>query len=158
NPERKELKEKVVRAQALEEQAEYDKALALLKEVIDSGKLDDPELVKRYEALKKAWEPKGEKHAAAREYIYKVWPALEVSKLRAALPEAREALRTCKPAGDAMTPRKFLFATVGHVARLKEALGGLDTEGNDDDRAAAKNIADLTEELNKLVREVSDVL
>lgn len=158
DPKRKEAKEKVARAQLMEEEANYDKALELLKEAIDSKQLNDPELQKRYDNLKKAWEPKGEKHAAARAYIYQVWPALEVSKLRGALPDVRKALETCKEVGDTMAPRKFLFATIGHVAKLKETLGGLDPEGNDDDRDTAKTIADLTEDLNKLARDVSDFL
>jgi hypothetical protein len=158
DPKRKDAKEKLARAQLLEDEANYDQALGLYKEVIDSKLFDDAELSKRYESLKKSWEPKNDKHAAAREFIVKTWPTLELSKLAGSMKEVREALETCKANDDALTPRKFLFVTVGLVGKLKEQLATLDPDNNEDDRNVAKRIDELTDDLNRLVREVSDSL
>jgi hypothetical protein len=156
DPKRKELQGKVSQAQVLEGEAEFGKALELYEQVLASG-LDDADLRKHYEKLKKDWEVKGDKHKQAREFIYETFPGLDPLKLAEHLDEARQAFETCKAAGDTLSPLKLLNVALADAGKLKEKLNSLQ-EGNEDDRTIARHIVEVADGLNKLVKDVKAYL
>jgi hypothetical protein len=157
DPKRKELQAKLSQAQLLENDAEFGKALDLYEQVLKEDS-DNADLKKRYDKLKEDWTLKGDKHREAREYIYETWPNVDALKLKAELPKAREAFETCRDAGDFLSPQKLRKAVVVHAAHLKEQLAALMTDVNEDDRKAAKDIQEISEGLNSLVKEVNAYL
>src|SRR5262249_30116780 len=116
------------------------------------------QLAERVGQLKEAWKPKTIKHQTARNFIYDTWPTIEPLKLKAHLKEARDAFDACREVNDLLGPQKLIRATVPHVARLKELLGSLMPDSNEDDRNTAKQIVEVSEGLNGLIKEVSAYL
>ncbi len=157
DPKRKELQAKVSQAQLLEGEAEFGKALALYDEVLAAG-LDDPDLKKYADKLREAWKLKGDRHKQARAFIEETWPGVDPLRMKDRLAEARQAFEACRTAGDSLTPQKLIKVAVVHAAKLKERLGTLNPDVNEDDRAVARVIADTATDLNKLVKDVNAFL
>jgi hypothetical protein len=159
DPKRKELQAKLSQAQLLENDAEFGKALDLYEQILKEDS-DNAELRKRYEKLKEDWALKGDKeqHRLARQYIYDTWPNVDALKLKAELPKARQAFETCRDVGDFLSPQKLRKAVVVHAAHLKEQLAALMPDVNEDDRKAAKDVQEISEGLNSLVKEVNAYL
>jgi uncharacterized membrane-anchored protein YhcB (DUF1043 family) len=78
--------------------------------------------------------------------------------MKAQLKDARNALQICQRAGDHLTPVRLLKANIAHQARLQKEFDGLQGEASEEDRAKAKTIAEVAEELKKLTEEVSSYL
>jgi hypothetical protein len=157
DPKRKALEAKILQAEQLEGDAEVGRAIELYEQLLGEN-LDDAKLKDRIQQLKEAWKAKSVKHQAARNFIYETWPTLEPLKLKARLTEARDAFEACREVGDLLGPQKLLKATVPHVGKLKELLGSLMPDVNDDDRNTAKQIAEVSEGLNTLIKDVSAYL
>src|SRR5205807_1753427 len=65
----------VKRADLLEKEAEFDKAIELYQRVLkDADAKKVPEVAKKLEKLQTHWALKGEAHRKARAFIYDVWP------------------------------------------------------------------------------------
>ncbi|MBY0524126.1 MAG: PspA/IM30 family protein [Gemmataceae bacterium] len=104
----------------------YDSALA---------EMDQPQLRKEVDELKRAWTIKSPEHEKARRFIYEVWPNLDVpQKMKDRLPEAQRALQTCKDAGDMLTPQKLLQGNLTLDARLNKLMRVLKPDREDDRR------------------------
>jgi hypothetical protein len=153
DPKRAELKDKAARAELLENEAEFGKALDLYKEVID-GKVADQKLIDHYNELSEAWKEKGEKHAAARKYIYETWATLDPLKVKDNLNAARAAFEECKKAGDKLSPQRLRKVAIAHSARLLEKTKQLDNS-REEDRDLAKQIVEVAEGLTKLVQDIN---
>lgn len=154
DPKRRELQDKVARAQLLEDEADYGKALELYKEALDAG-ADSPQLRDRYEKLKKEWEPKNDQDREARAFVYDKWPHAEPQQLKEYLPKAEKAYQTCHQVHDVLTLRKLLREAVAHAARLKKEYDALQPDVNEEDRDKARLLAEAAEGLNRLIKEVS---
>jgi hypothetical protein len=149
------LRAKASRVNLLEEQFEYGKALALLKEVID-GKAATEAETKHYEELSAAWQEKGEKHAQARQFIYETWATLDPLKVKDNLAAAQSAFEECKRVGDKLAPKRLRFIAVAHVGQLKAKVKSLDADsGKEEDRETAKLILDISDGLLKLVQDIN---
>ena len=148
----------VTRADLLEKEAEFDKALELYQRVLESAK-DVPQLRHKIDTLKARWALKGEDHRKARAFIYDVWPKQETAaQIKARLDEARKAFRTCAKAGDTLTPQKLLKTYVVLTARLEKEAYSLQPDAREDDRKTATTIIALSVELRKFNEEVKDYL
>ncbi len=154
DPRRREAQDKIARAQLLEDDADYGKALELYKEVLDSG-VDVPQVRERYEKLKQEWEPKSDEDRQARAFIYDAWPKAEPLELKAYLTRAEQAYRTCHQAKDVLTLRKLLKVAVEHAGRLKKLYDTLQPDANTEDRDKAQLIAEAAEGLNRLIKEAT---
>src|SRR5262249_51967638 len=132
DPHRKELLAKLTQAQAAAQEADFDRALKLYEQV--QGELNDPKLNEEIKQLKDGWELKGDKHRAARQYIYEVWPKLDPLKLQEQIQEARNAFEVCRSVGDTRTPLKLVLAASAHAAKLSEKAKSIDPDVNEDDR------------------------
>src|SRR5207245_3930613 len=91
-------------ARLLEEQADYESAIALYKQIEGKKELDEAQrsaIGKHRRELEKAWQTKGKEHEAAREFIYKKWAQLDLTReIKTNLPEAEKSFKACRTAGD----------------------------------------------------------
>jgi hypothetical protein len=157
DPVRKQLRALVEEAHLRERAFEFDEAIQRYQKALDGG-LNDPALRDHLDKLKKDWQLAGDEHQKAREFIYQVWPGLDLDGLRARLPEARKAFQTCQAAGDALTPRKLLVATNAHVRKLKEQHDALQPDVIEDHKKKAEALLEVTEGINKLREEVTSYI
>jgi hypothetical protein len=149
DPSRRQWQNMMAKADHLEREAEFGKAIELYQQVLDQSG-DNPKLRGHLEALKRAWATKSEVHAKAREFIYQVWPNQQTAaQMKARLEEARQAFQVCKEAGDTLSPRKLLMTFVEHTRRLEQEVETLRPDQKEDDRKTAQTIVDLTKELQK---------
>jgi hypothetical protein len=161
DPKRREIEAKILQAEQLEGDAEVGKAIAMYEELLKKPMIDDStakQINERIGQLKETWKAKSVKHQGARNFIYDVWPTVEPLKLKSRLKEARDAFETCREVGDLLGPQKLVKATVPHVSKLKELLGSLMPDSNDDDRNTAKQIGEVSEGLIALIKDVSAYL
>ena len=104
--------------------------------------------------LSEAWKEKGDKHAAARKFIYETWTTLEPLKVKDNLDAARKAFEECKKVDDKLGPQRLRKVAVAHSSRLREKLKLLDN-AKEDDRDTAKQIFEVSEALTKLIQDVN---
>jgi len=155
DPKRKELLAEVKRADLLAKEAELGKAIEILEKVV--GDMEAPELKQKLEVLQKAWEPRSMAHAAARRFIYDVWPGLDTKGVHERLEDARKAFAECKKVGDPIGPKKLLNVTIIHGGRLETELGKLN-EANEDEANQIKLIKEINAALEKLAKDVNAYL
>jgi hypothetical protein len=161
DPKRKALEAQILQGEQLEGDAEVGRAIDLYEQLLKKGDLDEStkkQLGERIGQLKEAWKAKSVKHQTARNFIYDTWPTIEPLKLKPRLKEARDAFDACREVSDLLGPQKLIRATVPHVAKLKELLGSLMPDVNEDDRNTAKQIVEVSEGLNALIKDVSAYL
>jgi hypothetical protein len=155
------LKEKALQARGLENEAQFDQAIALYQEVIKeaSGQSGIQEYVKHVEQLKKDWALKdADAHPKARKFIYEVWPHLETAnQLKSNADSARQALATMQKVGDRLTPRMLLRANISHANRLAKRLQELLVSRSEDDSLEAQAILDVQKDLDKLTKDAADL-
>jgi hypothetical protein len=159
-PERARLAELALRAQGLESEAKFDEAIKLYEEVVQGGGKDPSvaRYAKHLEELKKEWTPKDDAHAAARKFIYEVWPKLETAaQLQANMNQAREALETLRRVQDRLSVQRFLMANTDHARhltkRLEELVGRRNPSAQEEQSAIEsirKDLAALTTEAIRL--------
>src|SRR5262249_61189035 len=101
------------------------------------------------------WSVKDPKHAAARAFLIKVWPKLEVRELKKNFDKARECLAICRNAQDRLTPRKVALANVVHAANLRKQLDTLRRQDSVDNPAQAQEIAQVIEALRRFHAEAT---
>jgi tetratricopeptide (TPR) repeat protein len=147
------------KAQALRDEAEFDKAIATYKEILQKFGPRD-EVRKRLEALEKAWQIQSEEHRRARTFAYGAWAAVRtVDDIHAQLPKARKAFDACRAAGDKLTALKlFLVATntaTEIVSRRSDELGN---SQSDEDKVNLRQVQKVSEDLQALIKDVSAFL
>lgn len=157
DPKYQELKELIAQARGLEKTADFDKAIEVYEQVL--AKEPDPKEIKAHlEQLKQAWTPKSDKHKAARQFIYEVWPKKDTAdQMKANMTKAKEAFEVCRAAKDYMTPVKMLNTNVAHTSKLLNEQKALQLDIADD-FDTNKMIGALAGELGKLTEEITDFL
>jgi hypothetical protein len=135
------------------ERAEYKVALDLLEKAKKVFP-DDSKLAKHVEDLRAIWKGKGEKHVEAREFIYGVWPNLDVNGLAENMDKAKEAFKACRDVGDVYFPRRLLLANKKHAEDLKKQLDGLHPDLYEEDERLAKLIQKVIKDLKSLTEEI----
>ena len=134
----------VERATLLEADAEFDAAIRLYDQVVQASP-EQKKVQAHLDQLKQAWAIKGDKHAQARAFIYQTWPTLDVAGVQKQMPQAQEALATCRAAGDRLTLQRLLRVNVTHTANLKTQLDTLKRRDTEDNRNRAKTLAEIGE-------------
>src|SRR5262249_48609701 len=86
-------------ARLLEGQADFGQAIAPYEKILQI-RPSQPNVGEHLKQLKQGWELKGDKHAAARTFVYETWPTLDVAGLKKNLETARQHLATLKAVGD----------------------------------------------------------
>jgi hypothetical protein len=158
DPQRKKWLSEIGQAKLLEKDLEYGKALAIYEKIQKEG-FQDAELDKHLKEVRQLWKPPADaEHKEARNFIYRVWPALDTAGLEENLPTARKAFERCQKAGDVISVRKLLKGIEGHADRLTKEFSELRPEINIDDEQPAKRIKKVSEALGKLLKEVQTYL
>jgi tetratricopeptide (TPR) repeat protein len=148
------LKADYAKARLLETQAEYQQALDIYNAILK----DNPQETNVRDdrnRLAKAWQLHGPAHEQARKFIYETWPKLDLVGLQAEMKKAGEALAACKKAGDRLTPRKMLQASVTHAANLKKRLETVQRLDSEEGRAEAKRLVQVGQEFRSLLNELT---
>ncbi len=139
--------------------ADIDKAIAKYEEALkaaDKEPTAKAEIEKTLEGLKKIWTPKSDEHAAARKFIYEKWVNLEKpSDIQEAMPDARNAVKTCKAAGDRISLLKMYMSGAQVLERFAANIKQLaDDAADDEDRKKLAGYERVRDELEKLMNEV----
>ena len=158
DPKRKELIKLAAQAKFQEQEAEFDAAIKLYKQVQAQGE-DTPELRAKIAALEGARKPKNKQHEKAQAFIFDAWPKLETAtQINARLEEARLAFSTCREVGDTLSPQKLLKAYAMHTERLAKEGDTLQPQDKEDDRKTAQLIIDLSQKLKEFNEQVKEYL
>ena len=151
----------IIKAEAMESQAEYPQAIATYERIQDEhikaeGK-EDPGLKKRLDDLRQLWEPKTQQHRQARDLIYNEWPQCTTAKnMKEKLEEVKHAFEVCKAVDDHLTTRKLFYVNQDHAAQLRKELDERDRKrDNEDDRALFELLKTLAPELDNFTKEVT---
>jgi hypothetical protein len=156
DPKRQEYLTLVQQGKLEEGRAEYGKALDIYQKALTSGFADDA-LKSHVADLKSRWEPKNAEHQKARNFVYNVWPGVDLVKDPKSIETARAALAVFVKEKDTIGPQKLYLAALGHVGKL-EAQKKQQDDVNEEDRKVLAVIADVSKDLKKLITEVLAVL
>ncbi|HZZ77506.1 MAG TPA: hypothetical protein VFE62_03245 [Gemmataceae bacterium] len=133
----------VERARLLESEADYAGAIRLYDQVVQASP-EQTKIKAHLDSLRTAWQPKGEKHEAARAFIYKTWPALDVAGIEKEMANAKTAVAECKAVGDKLTLQKLLRVDVTHTVNLKKQLETLRRRDSEDNRNRTKALVQVS--------------
>lgn len=162
DPKRVEMLAMVEQAQLLEREAEFAKAIALHRKIAE-GSADHPavkaDAEKQLARLEKQWAVKGDEHAKARKFIYETWPKVDgPAQLKDKIDEAEKAFQTCRANNDVLTPRMLLRVNLTHASKLAKRLEALRLADNEDDRREAETLVAVSDQLKKLIEQVTAYL
>jgi hypothetical protein len=158
-PEQKQWEEQIVRAQLLEKELEYGKAIAIYSGLLEQpGDFKDRKDVEEHlKKLRQLWEPKSEKHREARAFIYNTWPTLDTAALPKQMATAQAALKTCREAGDIISPQKLYLGIQIHATRLLQESKGLN-QINIEEAEQLKVIKEIAAHLTQLEADIKAYL
>jgi tetratricopeptide (TPR) repeat protein len=145
-------------AEALVKNGDYEQAIPKYEEILRQPGLDrvaKEQYSKALDQLKRDWgEPRDSDHAAARKFVYEVWPTLEKpADVQNALAEARRAVAKCKAVGDKVTLLKMHQTGPLVLERFAAALDKMQLDDED-----KKVFAKLVDDLQALLTEVGKEL
>jgi hypothetical protein len=150
-------KVEIARAEALLDQAEFDKAIEIYEKVADATK--DPDVIKLRDNLKNLWETKSQQHKQSREILLVEWPKCTTARqMKDKLDEVKTAFEVCKSVDDVLTARKLAKINQDHVGQLFAEADTLKPENEDDRTALDQLFKTLTTELEAFVKSVTDFL
>src|SRR5262249_10144653 len=150
------LRKEVARAQALEEEAEYDKAIEIYKKVAGNTEFPMKDVEDHLKKLEEEWAPKSPEHADARKFVYEVWPKLDTEGLESGIAKAVDHLKALQGVHDYRTARKLLRAIGEHASRLSKEQSQLSSASIEDEskirtiQKAAEGLQKLNDEALKL--------
>ncbi len=157
DPQVKKWLSEIQNANLLEKEYEIDKALQIYERIRKEG-YENAGLDKRIEELHKEWDLQGPEHQEAREFVYRVWPTLDLSRLEDSISKAQKALKTCKDVRDRFTLRKLLQGTLEHANRLEKKLEELRPELVIEDAKEALQFKKVSEQIVKLGEDIQNGL
>jgi hypothetical protein len=148
------LQAKLHKAELLERQADFDKAITLYEEVL---KVQSSAAVKAHlDQLRSAWAVKDPNHAQAREFFYAEWPRLDLAGVKANFGKAKEMFERCQKAGDFKTPLKLLQVNVQHTTAVAKRTEVLKRAPDSlDNRLELKALIQVTGDLRALQTQVA---
>jgi tetratricopeptide (TPR) repeat protein len=148
------LQAKLQKAELLERQADFEKAITLYEDVL---KVQSSAEVKAHlDLLKAAWAVKDPSHAHAREFVYAEWPRLDLAGVKANLGKAKEMFERCQKAGDFKTPLKLLHVNVQHATAVAKRTDVLKRAPDSlDNRLELKALIQVTGDLRALQKQVA---
>lgn len=151
------LAKRVEQAKLSESEADFDKAIAILREILKE-RPDQAKIREHLERLESGWQLRSEEHKEARKFIYQVWPTLDVAGLKENLARARESLALCAKVDDRLTPRKLQRANAVHAAQLQRQIDMLKQRQGEDARNQLPRMGELVAELSKLHAAATELL
>jgi hypothetical protein len=149
----KALKALYQRALLLEKEADCQEALNIYDKILaESPK--EAKVREDRDRLAKAWQLRGPEHKEARDFVYEVWPKLDLKGVQDNLEKARRFMQVCKKAGDKYTPLKLLRSSPAHATELKRRLEQVLRLDSEDARAERKRLENLGRSFEALIQEV----
>jgi hypothetical protein len=148
DPVKKEWLAQKERAMQFEKDGEIAKALAIYAKVPE--KFNTAELQKHIKQLKDLWEPKGEAHKLARDFVTRTFPKLSTEELATRVKELQSALLECVKVDDAFGVAKLVKELEQHAKRIEKEEKELKPNVNPDDEKPFKRIQELVPELVKI--------
>lgn len=144
------------RAETQREEADFDGAIATLTQMMTEFGAR-PDVQKRLDELKAAWQIKSDAHAKARQYAYGPWAKIErIDDVRDRLPEARRMFEVCRDAGDRLTALKFSLVASGPATEIViRAFEELQQSQADSDKINLKAIAQVRNDLQSFLSDLS---
>jgi tetratricopeptide (TPR) repeat protein len=149
----KALKALYQRALLLEKEADCQEALNIYDKILAESPKETKVREDR-DRLAKAWQLRGPEHKEARDFVYEVWPKLDLKGVQDNLEKARQFLQVCKKAGDKYTPLKLLRSSPAHATELKRRLEQVLRIDSEDARAERKRLENLGRSFEALIQEV----
>jgi hypothetical protein len=147
----------IQKAKLLEKDLEIDKAIEIYERIRREG-YEDENLDKLVAKLHQKWDPHSPEHKEARQFIYRVWPKLDLSRLEDNMPKVQSAFKTCKEAEDRITIRKLLQGTLEHAGGLDKKLAELQLEGTTTAETESLQFKKVSEQIVKLGLEIQEYL
>lgn len=144
----------VARAEQEAQDAEYDKAIATLEDILkQSG--DWPEIQRRLDGLKSGWAIQSDAHRDARKFVYEVWSkAAGVEDIERNLDRARQSFETCKKSGDKFTPRRIYAVLIRAASWIERRNEDVRRGEGDDSVRQAEALRTLSGHVKTLLGEV----
>jgi hypothetical protein len=149
----KALKALYQRALLLEKEADCQEALNIYDKILEQSPKETKVREDR-DRLAKAWQLRGPEHKEARDFVYEVWPKLDLKGVQDNLDKARRFMQVCKKAGDKYTPLKLLRVSPAHATELKRRLEQVLRLDSEDARAERKRLENLGRSFEALIQEV----
>lgn len=146
----------VARANILREQAEFEQVIKLYEEIlqIDPGQTKVKEDLER---LKSEW---GNRHPAAANFAYNIWPNQTTAQdIKAKLEAARQAFTLSQRKSDKLVPQKLLVvARTTLVSNLEQQARPLLNSPSEDDRKTLVLIRDVLKSLRDFEDQINTYL
>jgi len=162
---KKRVQDTIRQAELLIAQAEYDQALKAYEQALAEVQSDAAAKQKievPYQTLKKAWAIRegDPAHSEARRFICDLWPKLGgLKEFGEQLPRARLHFEKCKSVGDRLAINKMHLASVEVATRFGDELKKLiDSAMEEEDKKALEKFQKVNEDLQKLLRDMDQVL
>jgi hypothetical protein len=173
DPKNKEIFELIQKAEGLENQAEFGKALEVyqeLQEKLKAAGREDPKRIQHINDLAKVWEPKSEQHRKDRNYVYDSWSKRAnggydgdkagLDDVKAQISKAKKALETCKKEKDYLTPLKLSKTTDILLHKLEQSYNTLlpNAKTESDTAEVVKNLKSVIDDLGELLSDITAFL
>jgi tetratricopeptide (TPR) repeat protein len=125
-----------------EKNGDYDEAIARYELALNE-RPDQPKLKQLVDKLKALRAIKDAEHGAARDFIYKEWENVELSRLAAVFPRAEKAFETLVRVGDYMAARKLSKINARHLSELSNLVDLITERGQESEQAELESYVNL---------------
>jgi hypothetical protein len=130
----------------------YDQLIIIFDQAGQKTASDDAKAAR--DKLKAEWEPKGDAHRTAREYLVKTWPTLgTIPEIHGSLKRIESEVQVCIEKKDRYTLRKLLVIFSAARGKLNDLVAPLDATN---DRALLESAKDAAEKLAALEIKITD--
>jgi hypothetical protein len=153
DPEKKKARFDLEAAKGHEKAADVDQALAIYKAVPQKFRPED--LDKHVEKLEKQWKTADDDHAAARRFVYKIYPTMKPEQIDKEWATLEGHVKKLKAVKDRWGLLKVALVTARHRDQAATQAENLKPQLNPEEEAPAKLLASLLPKLDALVKEAS---
>jgi tetratricopeptide (TPR) repeat protein len=115
---------------------------------------DQPKLAQTLAELKEKWRTKGAEHESARKFVFEEWPQVEVTRLAAVLPQAKQAFQTMQGVSDDLGAQRLVIETDRHLGSLNDLLDQLASGDTDDDKQEFEKYKGILQQLAEFQQQV----
>lgn len=131
----------VKEAQVHEANMKFDEAIdCYIKSLRLKG--DQPQVKRKLDSLRKAWNAATPEHRAARAFFQKTWPGLSWREMRDKFEECEKQMEVIRKVGDYLTARMILKANTDMMEKLRALLAN-EKPNEDEGNTKAADIEDL---------------
>jgi ribosomal protein S21 len=149
------MKQQLAQAESLLQEDDFEGALRLFDTILRSPN-PPADLAAKVKVIRDAWAIRNPAHASARKFAYEEWPKLTtLEQVQAAIPKAREALKTFTDVKDYLSPRRFRRSELPIRNALTEQLRAMTDEEKQAKAEAFKqadtDVQQISDQAKKLI-------